>query len=71
VQIENRKGLGARRIHRRGGIKSIVSPIVGKRRKKDGQRGKPDCDDPEPHFALYDGLNAAGATVALDNQFTS
>jgi hypothetical protein len=48
VQIENRNGLGTRRIHWRSGIKSVVSPIVG----DSGEAERSFRDDPEHHRSV-------------------
>jgi hypothetical protein len=68
MQIKYRSGLGTRGIHRRRGIKSVVSPIVAKRREEHGQRGKSNCDNPEPHTKLCGRLTVdRGVTLALNN----
>ena len=49
VQIEDRDRCGTARIHRRGGVPAVVSPIVRKRGEEHNRRGKPNCDGTEPH----------------------
>ena len=69
AQIKSRNGVYTRRIHRRSGIKSVVSPIVRKRREEHGQRSDSNCEDPEPHLVV--GQTKRDPRRGMNTQFTS